>query len=256
MTTIIAVANQKGGVGKTTTAINVGAYMAQLGKKTILIDMDAQCNASSGLGVPFETAPYTTYQLLTDEYPAAQMLQTTPMENFYVIPSHIDLAGAELELAAKPDREYILKRMLAPLQGQYDYILLDCPPSFGLITLNALTAADYVMIPLQCEYYALEGLTRLQNTIELVKANTNPQLYIGGIVFTQFNGRTNLSIQVVDEVKKYFPQVIYRSIIPRNVRLSEAPSHGLPINLYDPKSKGALAYYDLTEEVIARDENR
>jgi len=256
MARIVAIANQKGGVGKTTTAVNVSACMAQMGKKVLLIDMDAQCNASSGLGFQTEALEYTTYQLFIDEYPAQDMILPTPLENLKMIPSHIDLAGAEIELASKPEREYVLKKMLQPLSEQFDYIFLDCPPSFGLITLNALTAAQYVIIPLQCEYYALEGLSRLQNTIELVKANTNPSLFIGGIVFTQFNGRTNLSIQVVDEVKKYFPQIIYRTLIPRNVRLSEAPSHGLPVNLYDAKSKGAIAYRELAEEVLARDESR
>ena len=254
MAKIIAIANQKGGVGKTTTAVSVSACMAESGKRVLLVDLDPQCNASSGLGVDPDTLLLTSYQLLIDEKPAADMIVSTPMKGLDLLPSHIDLSGAEIDLAPKIAREYVLKRMLAPLAAQYDYILLDCPPSFGLVTLNALTAADSVLIALQCEYYSLEGLSRLQNTINLIQANTNPQLTIGGIVFTQYNSRIKLSAQVVDEVRKYFPQAVFQTMIPRNVRLSEAPSYGLPINLYDSKSKGAAAYRDLTKEVLLRNE--
>ena len=254
MARIIAISNQKGGVGKTTTAINLSAYLAQSGKKTLLVDMDAQCNATSAFGIHPEEAEYTVYDMLIDSHPAADLLIQTDLENLKLIPAHIDLSTTDIELSTRMAREYILKRMLEPIAEDFDYILLDCPPSFGLLTLNALTAATYVLIPLQCEYYALEGLSRLQNMIELIKVNTNPDLYIGGILFTLYNGRTNLSLQVVNEVKKYYPEVVYETMIPRNVRLSEAPSHGLPINLYDPKSKGALAYEALAEEVLKRDQ--
>ena len=256
MAIIIAIASQKGGVGKTTTAVNLSAYLAEAGKKTLLIDMDAQCNASSGLGIRPEKAACTAYQLFIDEQPIEKMILPTPMENLYAVPSDINLSGAEIELAAKLSREYVLKKMLRPVLEQYDYILFDCPPSFGLITLNALTAAHYVLVPLQCEYYALEGLSRLQHIVELIQENTNPSLYIGGILCTQYDARTKLSLQVLDEIRTFFPQIVYETLIPRNIRISEAPSYGLPINLYDPRSKGAEAYQKLAREVIARDEKK
>ena len=252
MAKIIAIANQKGGVGKTTTAINVATYIALAGKQVLVIDCDPQGNASSGMGINRKMTNKSIYNVLTMDIDAQQVVMGTKIKNLSVIPSSIQLAGAEVELASMEGGEIVLKQSLVPIRGAYDYIFIDCPPSLGLLTINALSACDSVIIPLQCEYYALEGLSQLIDTINLVKRRLNPLLKIEGIVFTMFDGRTNLSIQVVDEVKKHFRKDVYRTIIPRNVRLSEAPSHGKPIAAYDPRSKGAEMYNELAMEVIRR----
>ncbi|HHW61575.1 MAG TPA: ParA family protein [Syntrophomonadaceae bacterium] len=252
----IAVTNQKGGVGKTTTAINLSAYMAIEGKRVLLVDCDPQGNASSGLGLNRRRLKHCLYDLFMDQAEIRQVMQKTKIDGLDVIPSTIQLAGAEVELALIDQRERRLKAILSKIVADYDYIFLDCPPSLGLMTVNALVAADSVLIPLQCEYYALEGLSQLMDTIQLVKRRMNHSLRIEGIVFTMFDGRTNLSIQVVEEVKRHFRNDIYTTIIPRNVRLSEAPSHGKPIAIYDPRSRGAEVYQDLAREVMQRDQER
>jgi chromosome partitioning protein len=253
---VIAVTNQKGGVGKTTTSINLSTYIAYEGYKVLLIDLDPQGNASSGLGIDCRRDNLSVYNLLIKAAQVEQVIQSTTIKQLDIIPANIDLAGAEIEIASQKEREYILRDTISDIKPEYDYIIIDCPPSLGLLTINALVAADSVLIPIQCEYYALEGLSRLLDTVEAVKKRLNSKLSIEGIAFTLFDGRTNLGIQVVDEVKKHFSKQVYRSIIPRNVRLSEAPSHGKPIALYDPKSKGAEAYKDLAREVIKRDQAR
>jgi len=247
---VIALANQKGGVAKTTTAVNLGAGLAKEGKKVLIVDNDPQGNATSGLGVDRLSLAHCIYDSLINGRPLRDIRISTQWENLDVIPATIQLAGAEIELVAAISRESKLKRALESIKENYDYILLDCPPSLGLLTLNALTAADTVLIPIQCEYYALEGLGQLMNTIHLVQKHLNKNLQLEGIVCTMFDARTNLSIQVVDEVKAHFKNKLMKTIIPRNVRLSEAPSHGLPIIYYDPKSKGAEVYMDLAKEVI------
>ncbi len=249
---IMAIANQKGGVGKTTTAINLAAYIAQAGHQVLLVDCDPQGNASSGLGINERTLEYCIYNLIIDGVDPKRVIKPSRYDNLNIIPSTIELAGAEIELASSDNREYALKKALAAVSDQYEYILLDCPPSLGLLTLNALTACHSVIIPLQCEYYALEGLSKLMDTIAMVRKRLNPNIKTEGIIFTMFDARTNLSIQVVDEVKKHFPKLIYRTIIPRNVRLSEAPSHGKAILSYDPRSRGAEVYYELAMEVLDR----
>jgi len=252
---VIAIANQKGGVGKTTTNINLSACLAQQGKKVLTIDSDPQGNTSSGLGAAKNSLARTFYQLLLGECRIDEALLDTPVEGLTLLPANMDLAGAEIELIDFDKREYILKSILEDVKYLYDYILIDCPPSLNILTINALTAADTVLVPIQCEFFALEGLSQLMHTIELVQKRLNPDLALEGVVFTMYDSRTNLSMQVVEEVKKHLGKNIYRSIIPRNVRLSEAPSHGLPITLYDEKSKGAEGYILLAEEVIERSED-
>lgn len=249
---IITIANQKGGVAKTTTAVNLGACLAALGKKVLLIDIDPQGNATSGVGAN-KIAVRCIYDSLINEIPINTVIQPTEIEGLYIVPSTIQLAGAEVELVSVISREMKLKKILLPVKGSYDYIIIDCPPSLGLLTLNAMTAADSLIIPIQCEFYALEGLSQLMNTVSLVRKHLNPGLEIEGVVLTMFDARTNLSIQVVEEVKAYFKEKVFQSIIPRNVRLSEAPSYGQPIIIYDPKSKGSEHYYELAKEVIQRD---
>lgn len=253
---VIAVANQKGGVGKTTTAVNLSACLAEAGKRVLLVDIDPQGNATSGMGIDRNQVKSSVYDLLLEDVPAADVIINTSVEGLQLIPATIDLAGAEIELVPRISRESRLKRALAPVRDEYDFILIDCPPSLGLLTLNALTAADSILIPIQCEYYALEGLTQLMDTLRLVREALNPGLEIEGVLLTMFDGRTNLSIQVVEDVKRYFRGKVFRSIISRNVRLSEAPSHGLPITRYDGRSKGAEAYSELAREVIEHVEER
>jgi chromosome partitioning protein len=250
MSRIIAIANQKGGVGKTTTNVNLSACLAHLGKKVLTIDIDPQGNTTSGLGINKSNVEKSIYDVIINGVEAKAAIIHTAFENLDIIASKIELAGAEIELVPMMARETILKRAIDNIKDDYDYILIDCPPSLGLITINALTAADKLLVPIQCEYYALEGLTQLLNTFELVRRNLNPNLEIEGVVLTMFDARTNLSIQVVDEVKKYFRNKVYTTIIPRNVRLGEAPSHGVPIIVYDPKCAGAEAYTDLAQEII------
>lgn len=250
---IITIANQKGGVAKTTTAVNLGSCLATMGKKVLLVDMDPQGNATSGVGVPKTGISRCIYDCIINDIPVNSIIKNTEIENLYIAPSTIQLAGAEVELVSAISREMKLKKALLPIKNRYDYIFIDCPPSLGLLTLNAMTAADSLLIPIQCEYYALEGLGQLMNTIALVKKHLNPGLEIEGVVLTMFDARTNLSVQVAEEVKAYFKDKVFNSIIPRNVRLSEAPSYGKPIITYDPKSKGAEQYLDLAKEVIERE---
>ncbi|WP_048817997.1 ParA family protein [Desulforamulus hydrothermalis] len=250
---IICIANQKGGVAKTTTAVNIGASLAMMGQPVLLVDIDPQGNASSGLGIDKSKLERCIYDVLINEIPAEEVLISTDIRNLHLLPSTIQLAGAEVEMVSLMAREQILKRALAPLKERYQYIIIDCPPSLGLLTLNALAAADSVLIPIQCEFYALEGVGQLMNTIQLVQKHLNPGLKIEGVLLTMFDARLNLSIQVVDEVKKVFGNKVYKNIIPRNVRLSEAPSHGIPVVIYDPKSRGAEAYRELAKEVMGID---
>ena len=246
---IISVANQKGGVGKTTTTVNLGTILAKRGKKVLLIDADPQGNATSGLGVEKEVE-FSTYDVLVNETGIEDTIQDTIIKNLKICPSNINLAGAEVELVSMMSREQRLKEKLDEVKEKFDYILIDCPPSLGLITLNSFTASDSVLIPVQCEYYALEGLGQLLNTINLVKKHLNKQIQIEGALLTMYDIRTNLSNQVVKEVKKYFDNKVYKTVIPRNVRLSEAPSYGMPITEYDPKSKGAKSYMKFAKEFL------
>ncbi len=246
---IVSVANQKGGVGKTTTSINLSTLLAKKGKKVLLIDADPQGNATSGLGIEKEQQ-FSVYDVLIEDIEVENTLQTTQVKNLDLCPSNINLAGAEVQLVGAENREFRLKSKLENIKDDYDYIIIDCPPSLGLVTLNAFTASDSVLIPIQCEYYALEGLGQLLNTIELVKTHMNKDLKVEGALLTMYDARTNLSNQVVNEVKKYFGDRVYKNVIPRNVRLSEAPSYGMPISLYDPRSKGAKAYEKFAKEFI------
>lgn len=248
----IAVTNQKGGVGKTTTSINLSASLGKLGKKVLLIDADPQGNSTSGLGIEKNELPNSIYNVLLGEIPAKEAVINTAFNNLSIIPSNINLSGAEIELISIDNREFLLKTYLKEIKDGYDFIIIDCPPSLNIITINALAAADTVLVPLQCEYFALEGLEQLLYTIRVMKDSINPNLQVEGVVFTMFDSRTNLSIQVVDEIKRTLPEDIYKAIIPRNVRLGEAPSHGLPITEYDPRSKGAESYMLLSQLVIER----
>lgn len=252
---IIAVANQKGGVGKTTTTINLSACLAEQGQKVLVIDVDPQGNTTSGLGIDKNNTENTVYELMLGEASIDDCIYKSVMDDLDVIPSNVNLAGAEIDLIDIDDREYILKKIVNSLKEKYDFILLDCPPSLSMLTVNAMTAANTVLVPIQCEYYALEGLSQLIRTINLVKQKLNPELEIEGVVFTMYDARTNLSLQVVENVKANLRQTVYKTIIPRNIRLAEAPSHGLPINLYDSKSAGAESYRLLAEEVIHRGED-
>ncbi|HCS73172.1 MAG TPA: sporulation initiation inhibitor Soj [Clostridiales bacterium] len=254
MSSIIAIANQKGGVGKTTTNVNLSACLAALGKKVLTIDIDPQGNTTSGLGIDKNKADKSIYDIIINGVPVREAIIHTEYDKLDIIVSKIELAGAEIELVPMMARETILKKALEEIRNDYDYIFIDCPPSLGLITINSLTAADRLLVPIQCEYYALEGLTQLLSTFELVKKNLNPKLEIVGVVLTMFDSRTNLAIQVVDEVKKHFRNKVYTTIIPRNVRLGEAPSHGVPVIVYDPKCAGSEAYMDLAQEIIDNDE--
>ena len=249
---IIGIANQKGGVGKTTTSVNLAASLGVLDKKVLLIDADPQANATSGLGVDVETIDIGTYQLLEHNVSAADAIVQTSHPNVHLIPTHIDLLAIQIELVDKDDREYILRKALAPIKDQYDYILIDCAPSLGLLTLNALTAADAVIIPIQCEYFALEGLGKLLNTIKSVQKIHNPELDIEGLLLTMYDSRLRLSNQVVEEVQKHFSEMVFETIIQRNVRLSEAPSFGESIINYDVSSKGATNYLSLAKEMIKK----
>jgi ATPases involved in chromosome partitioning len=247
----IAIFNQKGGVGKTTTNINLAACLALKGKKILILDIDPQGNTTSGIGISKKGLDKTTYEvLINDKLEPKDAILQTRIKNLDIIPASVQLAGAEIELVQLEGREKRLKKALDKIKSKYDYIFIDCPPSLGLLTINSLTAVDSVLIPIQCEFYALEGVSQLMSTIELVKKNLNRSLEIQGVILSMFDGRTNLSIQVVEEVKKYFKEKVYTTVIPRNVRLAEAPSYGMPITEYDPKSKGAEAYFEFAEEFL------
>ncbi len=250
---IVAVANQKGGVGKTTTAVNVSACLAELGKRVLLVDADPQGNSTSGLGMKKEGDVKSVYDVLINDVPVGEATKDTMIPSLKLLPAHISLAGAEVELVNMMAREQVLKRALGTIDGMYDYVFIDCPPSLGLLTLNALTAANTLLVPIQCEFYALEGLSLLMNTVKLVRKSLNPDLDVEGVVLTMFDSRTNLSMQVVEEVKKFFKNKVYDTIIPRSVRLGEAPSFGLPISLYAPNSAGSTAYAQLATEMIDKE---
>ena len=250
---VIAIANQKGGVGKTTTAINLSACLAEKNQKVLVIDIDPQGNTTSGLGIIKDEVENTIYEVILGQCEIQNGIIHEVFENLDLIPSNVNLAGAEIDLIEMEEREYILKKNIIKIRDQYDFVILDCPPSLSMLTVNAMTAADTVLVPIQCEYYALEGLTQLIHTVNLVKKKLNPELELEGVVFTMYDARTNLSLQVVENVKDNLKQTIYKTIIPRNIRLAEAPSHGLPINLYDTKSAGAESYRMLAEEVMNRE---
>jgi chromosome partitioning protein len=247
---IIAIANQKGGVGKTTSAINLAASLAALDKKVLIVDADPQANASSGTGVDIRTTKYSIYECIVEEIDPKEAIVSTEIPNLSIMPSHIDLVGAEIEILNFPNREKVLKKALDRISGQYDYILIDCSPSLGLITVNSLTAADSVIIPVQCEYFALEGIAKLLNTIKIIQSKLNPQLEIEGFLLTMYDARLRLSNMVYEEVKKHFGEMVFTTIIQRNVKLSEAPSYGQPVLLYDSESKGSLNYMQLAQEII------
>lgn len=250
----IAIFNQKGGVGKTTTNINLGACLAMKGKKVLILDIDPQGNTTSGIGIKKKTLDYTVYDLLIDkDFDTQKAILPTAIDELDIIPASVDLAGAEIELVQIDGREKRLKNAIDKVRDSYDYIFIDCPPSLGLLTINSLTAVESVLIPLQCEFYALEGVSQLMNTIELVKKGLNPGLEIEGVILSMFDGRTNLSAQVVQEVKRYFGDKVYSTVIPRNIRLAEAPGYGMAITQYDPKSKGAEAYIEFAEEFLERE---
>lgn len=255
MKKILAIANQKGGVGKSTTTINLGAALALKGKTVLIIDIDPQGNTTSGLGIEKEKSKSIIYDVIEGKVDCKEAIIKTNYDNLYIIPSDVDLAGAEVELVNVPGREYKLKSALEPVREDYDYILIDCPPSLGLLTVNALATADGVIIPIQCEYFALEGVAQLLTTIKIVQKHINKKLDISGVLLTMYDGRTNLSVQVAEQIKKYFADKVYKTTIPRNIRLSEAPSYGMPIQYYSPRSKGAEAYNDLAKEILERDVN-
>ena len=256
MSRIIAIANQKGGVGKTTTSINLSSCLAEQGKKVLVVDIDPQGNATSGLGIDKNALENTVYELFIQECNLDDCIQEEALEHLDVLPSNVNLSGAEIDLIGIDGREYILKNLLTDIKDNYDFVIIDCPPSLNILTVNAMAPADTVLVPIQCEYYALEGLSQLIHTINLVKKRLNPELEMEGVVFTMYDARTNLSLEVVENVKRNLKQNVYKTIIPRNIRLAEAPSHGLPINLYDSKSVGAESYRMLALEVIHRgDEN-
>ncbi len=252
MAKVIAIANQKGGVGKTTTTINLGASLAALGRKVLIIDLDPQGNTTSGLGINKETLLNTSYEMLLEDCRAGEALLPLPDFSLDVIPSSVDLAGAEVELVGVDNRESLLAKQIQRLKGKYEFVLIDCPPSLNILTINAFKAADSILVPIQCEFYAMEGLTQLINTINLVKRRLNPKIQIEGILFTMYDSRTNLCEQVVQEITAFLPKKVYQTKIPRNIRLAEAPSFGLPILYYDPSSKGALAYQELAKEFVGR----
>ena len=253
MSEIMAIANQKGGVGKTTTTINLSAALAEQGKRVLIIDMDPQGNTSSGLGIDKDELETTVYQLMIGDNSFDECVQKDVFENLDVLAANVNLAGIEIETMDMEDRNYILRDIISEVEDKYDFIIIDCPPSLNTLTINSMTTADSVLVPIQCEYYALEGLSQLIHTVELVKERLNPVLEIEGVVFTMYDARTNLSLQVVENVKENLQQNIYKTIIPRNIRLAEAPSYGMPINLYDPKSTGASAYQRLADEVMNRE---
>lgn len=251
---IIALANQKGGVGKTTTAINLAASLAVLEKKVLIVDADPQANSTSGIGLDLKNIENSIYECLIDNVPAKDVILESEIKGMHIIPSHIDLVGAEIEMLNMESREHMLKQVLAPIADKYDYMLIDCSPSLGLITVNALTAANSVMIPVQCEYFALEGLGKLLNTIKIIQSRLNTELEIEGFVLTMYDARLRLSNQVVDEVKKHFQEMVFDTIVQRNIKLSEAPSFGKPCVLYDAESKGSVNYLNLAKELIAKNE--
>ena len=254
MSKMIAVGNQKGGVGKTTTTVNLGAALATLGKKVLIIDSDSQGNATSGLGVERSALDASLYEVLIDQIPIQDVIVETSQDNLWIVPSNIQLAAAELELVNIENRESRLKEDVAPIRKNYDYILIDCPPSLGQLSINAFTASDTILIPVQAEYYALEGLTQLLNTIRLVQKTYNRSFRIEGVLITMLDARTNLGFEVMDEVRKYFHEKVYRTVIPRNIRLSEAPSYGQSVIEYDSRSRGAEMYVELAKEVISNGE--